>query len=129
MRKIASSIFPYIFPRLQDAIFVGALIAVVSQGFFLLNGDGDLGRHLTIGNYILDNLKIPTQDLFSHTMQGKPLVPHEWLAEVGFSLVNGFIGLDGVVLLIALLIATTFTLAYREMLRRNVSRLVAIAVT
>jgi hypothetical protein len=129
MRKIASSIFPYIFPRLQDAIFVGALIAVVSQGFFLLNGDGDLGRHLTIGNYILDNLKIPTQDLFSHTMQGKPLVPHEWLAEVGFSLVNGLMGLDGVVLLIALLIATTFTLAYREMLRRNVSRLVAIAVT
>lgn len=129
MRKFGVSVLTYTFPRLQDAIFIGALIAIASQGFFLLNGDGDLGRHLTIGNYILHTWRIPTHDLFSHTMSGKRMIPHEWLAELSFAILHTLLGLNGVVLLIAALIATTFTLTYREMLRRNVSHLLAIGIT
>ncbi len=128
MRKLATSVFAYIFPRFQDAIFVGILIAVASQGSLLLNGDGDLGRHITIGNYILNNLKIPTQDIFSHTMAGQPIIPHEWLAQLSFGAINALMGLDGIVLLIAVLIATAFTLTYREMLRRDVFRILSIFV-
>src|SRR5512143_101648 len=101
MHKAINPFFVYFFPRIQDAVFVGALLAISVQGPYLLNGDGDLGRHITIGNYILENWKIPTRDIFSHTMYGKPLVPHEWLAQLLFAGVHKLMGLSGIVLLIA----------------------------
>jgi hypothetical protein len=85
----------------------------------LFNIDGDLGRHITIGDYILDNRTIPTRDIFSHTMTGEHLTPHEWLAQVIFALAHRLLGLDGVVLFSALLIATTFTLCYRQCQQRS----------
>lgn len=121
-------ILTYLFPRIQDAVFIGTLIAISIQGPGLLNGDGDLGRHITIGNYIINNWEIPTRDVFSHTMTGKQLVPHEWLAQLIFGSVHALMGLSGLVLLIAILIATTFTLTYREMLRRNVFRILALLI-
>ena len=128
MQEKITPILTYIFPRLSDAIFVGLLMAVFIHGPALLNGDGDLGRHITIGNYIRDSGTIPTRDIFSHTMTGEPLVPHEWLAQLTFSMVHGLSGLTGVVLLIAFLIATTFTLTYRAMVRRNVFRILALLI-
>jgi hypothetical protein len=128
VRTRVVSVFAYLLPRIQDAVFVGILIAVSSQGSLLLNGDGDLGRHITIGRYIIESREIPTLDLFSHTMTGQPLVPHEWLSQLAFGGVYAFTGLSGVVLLIAVLIAATFTLTYREMLRRNVFRILALSI-
>jgi hypothetical protein len=93
----------------------------------IYNGDGDLGRHITIGDYILDNQTIPTRDIFSHTMPGEHLTPHEWLAQVIFALAHRLLGLDGVVLLSALLIATTFTLCYRHCQQRSGLVLVSLA--
>jgi hypothetical protein len=124
-----SAPFTYLLPRLRDVLFAGIFIAVIVHGPRLFNLDGDLGRHITIGNYILQTKSIPTQDVFSHTMAGEPLVPHEWLAQTTFSLVNSLMGLSGVVLLTALIIAFTFTLIYEEMIRRGVFRLVALSVT
>jgi hypothetical protein len=128
MQQKPSSIVTQILPRIQDAIFIGIFIAIATQGSALLNGDGDLGRHITIGNYIIHTWKIPTRDLFSHTMTGQSLVPHEWLAQLIFAAAHTFSKLTGVVWVIALLIATTFTLTYQEMLRRNVFRFLAILV-
>jgi len=85
----------------------------------LLNSDGDIGRHITIGDYIFENGKIPITNVFSHTLYGERLVPHEWLADLIFGRVHALMGLDGVVLLIAVLIATTFTLTYREIQKRG----------
>ncbi|MFU8774019.1 MAG: hypothetical protein ACNA8H_16570, partial [Anaerolineales bacterium] len=85
----------------------------------IFNNDGDLGRHITIGNYIIDNRTIPTEDIFSHTMAGERLTPHEWLAQVAFALVHRMLGLDGVVLFSALLIAVTFTICYRQCQHRS----------
>jgi hypothetical protein len=129
MQKKIIPALTHIFPRIQDALFIGILIAVTRQGSFLLNGDGDLGRHITIGNYIIRNFKIPTQDIFSHTMTGRQLVPHEWLAQVAFSGAHTLMGLSGVVLLTALLIAATFTCTYQQMLKRNVFRILALVIT
>lgn len=126
MQKTFSIILTYLFPRLSHAIFLGLVIAVLVDGPALLNTDGDLGRHITIGNYIRDSGSIPLQDQFSHTMAGEPLVPHEWLAQLALSVVHNVSGLTGVVLLIAVLIAATFTLTYQAMLRRNVFRILAL---
>jgi hypothetical protein len=128
MRKKNTPILTYLFPRVQDAVFVGILMAISIQGSFLLNGDGDLGRHITIGNYIINNSEIPTRDIFSHTMTGERLVPHEWLAQLAFGVFHALLELTGVVLLIAVLIAGTFILTYREMLRRNVFRILALLI-
>src|SRR5512138_2743003 len=61
-------------------------------------------------------------------MTGKPLVPHEWLAQVAFGSIHTWMGLTGVVLLTAFLIAVTFTCTYREMLKRNVFRITAFII-
>jgi hypothetical protein len=109
----------YLLPRISELFFLAIFLGVVMLGPRLFNIDGDLGRHITIGDYILDNRTIPTQDVFSHTMAGEPLTPHEWLAQVIFALAHRLLGLDGVVLFCALLIATTFTLCYRQCQQRS----------
>lgn len=129
MQSKISVILIHLFPRIQDALFIGILLAVSRQGASLLNADGDLGRHITIGNYIRNTWKIPMRDVFSHTMAGQRLVPHEWLSQLTLAEFHAWSGLDGVVLLIAVLIAATFMLTYREMLRRNTSRLLAFLIT
>jgi hypothetical protein len=72
---------------------------------------------------------IPYHDLFSHTLAGSYLVSHEWLAQIAFALAHRWLGLGGTVLLTATLIAATFTLLYRETLRRGVHYLPALLVT
>ncbi len=74
----------------------------------MLNSDGDLGRHITVGNYILDTRTIPTEDVFSHTRYGAHLVLHEWLSEVVYALAYRAAGLNGVAWLTALLLATIY---------------------
>src|SRR3990172_8753605 len=124
----ADSRFPNILlPRLGDILFIALFVAVIGLGPRLLNQDGDLGRHLTIGEYILDNGNIPTRDLFSHTLAGAALTPHEWLAQVIFAGANRLGGLDGVVIFSALLIAVTFTLVYRQCYQRSRIALVSLA--
>ena len=116
----------YLFPRLQDILFLSLLAVVLLYGPRLFNQDGDLGRHITIGRYILANRTIPLEDIFSHTMHGEALVPHEWLAQVLLALAYRLLGLDGDVLLTAVIIALTFLLVFRETVRRGASRLVGL---
>lgn len=124
----SAGLIAYFLPRLQDIFFISILIAGALYGPRLFNLDGDLGRHITIGNYILTNKTIPTHDLFSYTMHGEKLVPHEWLAQVLFSAAHSLMGLSGDVLLTILVIALTFTLTYRELIARNTFRLVALFI-
>lgn len=119
----------YLLPSLQDMLFLAIFAAVIGLGPRLLNMDGDLGRHLTMGGYILDTGRIPTQDLFSHTMFGAALTPHEWLAEVIYAGVYRIAGLNGVVILCALVIALSFTLVYRQCLDRSGQVLVSLGFT
>ena len=128
LRLAGKTTVAYLFPSIQDAFFITLLFAIFIQGHMLLNADGDLGRHITIGNYIAQNWTIPTTDIFSHTMYGEALVPHEWIAQWTFSIIHSFLGLDGIVILISLLIATTFTITYREIRKRNSTILVAFIV-
>jgi hypothetical protein len=106
-------------PSLADLVFIGLLLATAVYGPRMLNTDGDLGRHLTIGRHILATGAVPTRDLWSHTRLGSELVPHEWLAEVLFALADGLAGLDGVVWLTGVVIAATFWGQARWLLGRG----------
>ena len=127
MKKI-NPILAYLLPRPRDILFIGVLFSMLFGGTKLFNNDGDLGRHITIGNYILDTGSIPTRDIFSHTMTGQRLVPHEWLAQVLFALAHRLMGLSGDVFLAALLGAFTILIVYQELIKRGNFRLVALFV-
>lgn len=74
----------------------------------LLNSDGDLGRHITVGNIILETGALPRTDIFSNTRYGQLLVLHEWLSEVLFALAYRVAGLNGVAWLTAFVIALIY---------------------
>lgn len=128
MKQKPGSITAYFIPRLQDILFIGIFFFVCTQGFRLLNGDGDLGRHITIGNYVLDNWIVPTRDIFTHTMAGSELVPHEWLAGIVYALATRLLGLNGDVIVAGIVIASAFTIVYRQTVDRGVFRLAAFGV-
>jgi len=108
--------FDYFFAA---TFFISVLAGCIMLGPRLLNMDGDLGRHLTVGSYILDSGKIPTLDIFSHTLSGKPFTPHEWLTEIIFSLANRWQGLTGVVFLTGIIIAVVWYLLSYEVIKKS----------
>jgi hypothetical protein len=126
--KKTSPIFAYLLPQPRDILFIGVFFSIIFGGPKLFTNDGDLGRHITIGNYILDTGSIPTRDIFSNTLLGQRLVPHEWLAEVIFALAHRVMGLSGDVLVAALLGAFTILIVYQELIKRGNFRLVALFV-
>lgn len=113
-------------PNFGLVFWVALFLGVLALGPTMMNVDGDLGRHLTIGGYIITSRSIPTTDLFSHTMAGKELTPHEWMAQLSFALAYRWLGFDGVVLLTAIVIATAFTLVFQGCLRESRSLLVSL---
>ena len=128
MKKL-STILPYLLPRPRDILFFGVIFILALGGPRLFNNDGDLGRHITIGNYILNTGSIPTTDIFSNTMYGKAMVPHEWIAQIALALAHQAMGLSGNVLLASALAAFTILIVYDEMIRRGTLRMVALFVT
>ena len=116
-RNIALLIAKFVLPRLGEVFFVAVFAAAVGLGPQMMNVDGDLGRHITLGSHIIETGSIPTNDVFSFSKLGDPLTPHEWLADVLFSLADGAAGLDGVVWLTALVLAISFWLIYRHSLK------------
>lgn len=122
------AIISYLLPRLQDIIFIFFFYLVLVLGTNLFR-DGDPGRHITFGRYILSTLTIPQTDLYAYTTHDVLLPPYEWLAQIVFGTSYNLLGLSGVVLVAAFVLATALTLTYKEMLRRQVPRLIAFGFT
>lgn len=119
----------YLFPRLRDLIFIVIFAGALLTGPRMLNADSDLGRGLTLGNYILDAHQIPTRDLLSFTMADQPRPPYEWLAQILFAIAHRLLNLDGVVLLTALVIAAAFVVVFSDSVGRSRAPLLALLLT
>jgi len=119
----------FLMPRIGEILFIAIFIALIGLGPKLMNVDGDLGRHITLGNHIITSRSIPTRDVFSHTKLGDPLTPHEWLADVIFALAHRAAGLDGIVWITALIIGAAFWLVYKQSLDLSSMSLLALAGT
>jgi hypothetical protein len=126
--KKHSYIESHALPRLQDIIFILFFYLVLILGTNLFR-DGDPGRHITFGRYILSTFTIPQTDLYAFTTQGVLLPSYEWLAQVIYAIGYNLLGLSGVVLAVALVISTALTLIYNEMIRREVPNLIAFGFT
>ncbi len=119
----------YALPRLRDFVFILILAGAVLTGPRMLNTDSDLGRHLTLGDYILTHYQIPTHDILSYTKAGEARPPYEWLSQVAFALAYRLLNLDGVVLLSALVIAAAFALVYVDAVHRTKAPITSLFLT
>jgi hypothetical protein len=122
-------VFLSLLPKVGDAFWIGLFSFVLQIGNKLMNGDGDLGRHITIGSYILDSGNIPTVDIFSHTMYGEQLVPHEWLSQLLFALFYRWSGFPGVILLCGFVITISFWLVFQNSKNASNSLFPSVFVT
>ena len=118
----------FLMPSIGDLLFVSIFLRLLSLGGTLLN-DGDTGWHLVAGESILKTLSIPHTETYSYTATGIEWISHEWLSELFFALVHRLGGLNGVIVFSAAIIAFTFWLAYRLMLKRGINPLTAALFT
>lgn len=109
----------FLLPRLEYIVLLALFWSTAANGPRLLNFDGDLPRHLLLGQLIRETRSAPTTDTFSFRTEGFPSIPHEWLAQVVLSIAHDVLGLSGVVLLTALLITVVWLLVYQEAARRS----------
>jgi hypothetical protein len=112
-------------PSLPDLIFAPlALVVPLLRGGVLLNSDGDLARHLRVGEQMLQH-GVLRQDVFSFTKLGHPFVGYEWLSEVIYAGLYRLGGLPLVAVASGLLIAFTYAYLVAFLLRRGVDPLLA----
>jgi hypothetical protein len=122
-------ILRYLFPSVGDLIFLVTFWALLMGP--LSNrplADSDIGWHIRTGEQILATHSVPHVDSFSFTMRGQPWFAWEWLYDVILGIVHRAMGLNGVVWLAALLMASTFAILLRQLLARGTGLPVAIVL-
>jgi hypothetical protein len=111
----------FFLPRIEYILFVAVFWGIIANGPRILNFDGDLPRHILTGNLILQTHHVSTTDLFSFRTIGYPSFPHEWLSQVIFATAYDGMGLDGIVLLTALVLMLTWGIVYQQAMRKSKS--------
>jgi len=79
----------------------------------------DIGRHLKSGQIIWETKSVYKTNLFSFTEPNTPFINHHWLSEVFFYLLNGLIGLKGLILLKVSLVLLAFILVARAVFQKT----------
>lgn len=99
-------------------LWVGLIVYAVllSTGKRLLI-DPDTFWQVAVGQWMVDHRTVPVTDVYSFTMQGQPWMSTQWLAQVIFSQIYGWLGWAGLVALTALAIAVTYMLLTRFLVR------------
>jgi hypothetical protein len=113
-------------PSIPAVVFgVLAVVVPIALQIPLLNSDGDLARHLAHGRYMLEHGGVIRSDPFSFTRPGAPFIGFEYGSQLLYALAARGGGLAGVAVLAGLLIALTYALLTRFLLRRGVDPLLA----
>ena len=116
-------------PSGADLIFLVLLGALAFTPLSVrLLGDAGIGWHIRTGQRILATHAIPRVDSFSSTMAGRPWFAWEWLYDLVVGQLDAALGLNGVVWLTAVLIASVFAWMFRLLLVRGANVLVALAL-
>jgi hypothetical protein len=119
--RTASPLWRRLAPSATEWVAVALAIAMpLAYGRVWLSLDGDPARHIRVGDAILRS-GLFYSDPFSFTKAGAPFIPYEWLSEVLFALSARVAGLPGVLVLTGFILALTYAVAVRTMLRRGVN--------
>lgn len=71
---------------------------------------GDIGYHIKAGEWIIEHLKFPANDMFTYTVSGHEYIDMYWLYQVILALINKLSGEFGLVTLNALFMVASFSL-------------------
>jgi hypothetical protein len=114
-------------PSVADLLFVALLGLLVFTNLSVrLLGDAGIGWHIRTGQLILATQAIPRVDPFSSSMGGQPWFAWEWLYDAQAGWLESAAGLNGVVLLTALIIAAVFSWVFRLLVQRGTNVLLAL---
>lgn len=119
----------FLFPSVSDLFFL-IVLSSLSTGVLAqkLLGDAGTGWHIRAGEQIVATRSIPRTDSFSISTAHKPWFAWEWLYDASIALVHHIAGLNGVVFITAFVIALTFAISLRLMLRRGATLPVTLAL-
>jgi hypothetical protein len=110
----------FLMPSVSDLLFV-ALLLGLSCGALgrLLLRDAGTGWHIRNGELMLQTHSITRVDPFSATMSGQPWYAWEWLYDVLIAAIHHVLGLNGVVIYSAAVMAVSFVLVLYLAMRRG----------
>ncbi len=119
----------WVVPSVADLIFVALLSCLLFTALAVkLLGDAGVGWHIRTGQQILATHAIPRVDPFSSQIL-KPWIAWEWLYDVVVGRLETSTGLNGVVWLTAVVIATVFAALFRLLIKRGANVLVALLLS
>lgn len=96
--------------RNRIALFLSFLFAFLLN--FILIDSNDTWWHLRLGEWMFENKKVLTEEIFSSTAYGKEFVAYQWLTQILFHLVAGKDG-AGLTYLVCFVNLTAAFAAYR----------------
>ena len=116
-------------PSVSDLIFLGLLGALVFTPLSVkLLGDAGIGWHIRDGQQILATHAVSRFDPFSFRYW-QPWFAWEWLYDIVVGKLETWCGLNGVVWLTAVVIATVFAGTFRLAVARGTNLLLALVLT
>jgi hypothetical protein len=117
----------WLLPSVGDLFFVALFCLLIFTNLSSrLLGDAGIGWHIRTGQLILSTHSIPQVDPFSSSLPGHAWFAWEWLFDLFVGWLDAAAGLNGVVVLAALVIALTFSLAFRWLVSHGTNILVAL---
>ncbi len=116
-------------PSAANLIFVGLMGMLVFTPLSVkLLGDAGIGWHIRNGQQILSAHAIPRFDSFSSSLS-QPWFAWEWLYDIAVGKLEAWSGLNGVVWLTAVVIATVFAWTFRLAVARGTNLFLALVLT
>ncbi len=100
--------------------YLAVLLAGWGAGYTMMRGS-DLYYHLAGGRWILAHGAVPRADPWSFARPGQPWVNHEWLSCVSFAVWERTFGLPSLVYWKWAILALTFVLLFRVLMRLTAS--------
>ncbi|MBV9406211.1 MAG: hypothetical protein JO211_12775, partial [Acidobacteriaceae bacterium] len=123
--------YVHLLPSLTDFAFLLPLFLLFAllPGGQLLLSDGDTGWHIRTGDWILQHAAVPRVDLFSFSKPHQAWFAWEWGWDVIFSAIHRVAGLEGVVVVNAVLLGLMSALLFRLIRRRSNNDAIAVLFT
>ncbi|MCC6405335.1 MAG: hypothetical protein IT405_03035 [Candidatus Yanofskybacteria bacterium] len=107
-------------------VAVVALVATLSV-HTLTSIYQDIGRHIRIGDIIWSTRRIPETNLFSYTAPDFPFSNHHWLGSLALFAGDRLVGLRGLIVAKALLLALSFGLALAASWKQRIALPASVA--
>jgi hypothetical protein len=105
------------FWRAETGFFLGIWLFLMVGGRSQLFRDPGTFWHTVVGCRILKSHRLIETDPFSFTFGGRPWIPHQWLGECAMAVLDGFGGLDSLLLATAAILAGLYTWVAHRLLR------------